>query len=549
MYARLRERPIGVKPEEDRLSYGENVVRVAAEHKAMAPLSFVLDGVIGGSTDQASAYAAVGAPAVEGLLRGESTTLVAFGATGAGKSYTLFGPPDLLSNPAGSSWQEWGILPRASHHLFSRASAVGGVEGLLGVGSTVSCSFMEIRDEKIHDLLGKGRDLHLRESAYHGVYVPSATKRLVEWEEDVMRALVLGLQKRSAVREDESMIQQSGGGGGSSRRFKEEATGCSHTIFTLMVSRKAPDGTIVESKLQLVDLGAAELPRPGSSATPSERSGQRKKPPLSGGGPLVASNLSLASLDKCIHSLADGPPGRQKPPSPGEPNPQNIPYRDSKLTWLLRDALGGGAGCRGVVHHTTFIAMCSAEPQYLPNSINSLRFAHRCRQARMWVPSESSLVSDLPELLNTIHEGDQEVIVVSDGGLHDHGPPSPEKHHDDRLRASSIGQGVTPLSPPLTGTLQAMQLGAEPDSDSSDDGDDEDSTQRDARLARSQEKADIEQKLAEARRAQPTVAASGPPPPVVGGVEQSDGWEELQSAHAHMLLLEARLAELSTPAH
>ena len=157
----------------------------------MAPLSFVLDGVIGGSTDQASAYAAVGAPAVEGLLRGESTTLVAFGATGAGKSYTLFGPPDLLSNPAGSSWQEWGILPRASHHLFSRASAVGGVEGLLGVGSTVSCSFMEIRDEKIHDLLGKGRDLHLRESAYHGVYVPSATKRLVEWEEDVMRALVL----------------------------------------------------------------------------------------------------------------------------------------------------------------------------------------------------------------------------------------------------------------------------------------------------------------------------------------------------------------------
>ena len=61
--------------------------------------------------------------------------------------------------------------------------------------------------------------------------------------------------------------------------------------------------------------------------------------------------------------------------------------------------------------------------------------------------------------------------------------------------------------------------------------------------------ADIEQKLAEARRAQPTVAASGPPPPVVGGVEQSDGWEELQSAHAHMLLLEARLAELSTPAH
>ena len=196
-----------------RLSHSERIVRVAAEHRAMAPLSFVLDGVIGGASDQAEAYAAVGASAVEGLLRGESTTLIAFGARGSGKSYTLFGPPDLLSNAAASSWQEWGLLPRASHHLFSRASAVGGVEGLLGPGSTVMCSFLEIRaDESIHDLLGKGKGgyggggygggggghgLRLRESASHGVHVPDATKRLVEWEEDVMRALVIGLQRRS----------------------------------------------------------------------------------------------------------------------------------------------------------------------------------------------------------------------------------------------------------------------------------------------------------------------------------------------------------------
>ena len=63
----------------------------------MAPLSFVLDGVMSTESDQAATYAAVGAKAVERLLQGESTTLIAFGDSGSGKSYTLFGPPDKMT--------------------------------------------------------------------------------------------------------------------------------------------------------------------------------------------------------------------------------------------------------------------------------------------------------------------------------------------------------------------------------------------------------------------------------------------------------------------
>eukprot|EP00966_Prymnesium_polylepis_P020604 473913-Prymnesium_polylepis.1 len=70
----------------------------------MAPLAFSLDAVLPPSADQEATYAAIGAPTVEGLLRGESTTLVALGAGRTGKTYTLFGPPALLSNPAGSAW-------------------------------------------------------------------------------------------------------------------------------------------------------------------------------------------------------------------------------------------------------------------------------------------------------------------------------------------------------------------------------------------------------------------------------------------------------------
>ena len=588
VYARLRARPAGVDERDDRLSHTERVVRVAAEHKAMAPLSFVLDGVIGGESDQASAYAAVGASAVEALLRGESTSLVAFGASGSGKSYTLFGPPDLLSNPSGSAWQEWGLLPRASHHLFSRASAVGGVEGLLGPGSTVSCSFLEVRDEQVHDLLGKGRDLRIRESARHGVHVPGATKRLVEWEEDVMRALVLGLQKRGADATDDAASSTWGGGGGGGSM-------CSHTVFTLTVSRRTADGRTVESRLQIVDLGSAEAPRPGTSRVAARQATQ-----------------SLAALDRCMQSLCDtGHAAAARPPTVGEPNPQQIPYRDSKLTWLMRDALGGAAGTPGVVHRTKFISVLSAEPTRLPASINSLRFAHRCRQARLWVPEEENGgLGDTPLRLTaapqTLAPPSPPIAPTTDGS-----PMARLSGRSSPPAASQLSRSATSLS---------MQLGPGPDSDSSDDGEEDTAEMGDAAATpatvpmavptavpttvptavpnappmhepiavdlanlsadlseRSKEKVELQHKLALVTaslgngvavsaahggiaplgrhvtghpiavtgqpiaigKAEEAVAPEAPP------IQSSDGWEELQSAHAHMLLLEARLAELS----
>ena len=622
VYARLRPMPPHVSsPRENRLSGSERIVRVSAEHPAMAPLSFVLDGVIGADATQEEAYAALGASAVERLLEGESSTLIAFGAEGAGKSYSLFGPPDLLSNPTGSAWQDWGLLPRASHHLFSRASAVGGIEGLVGPGSSVSCSFIEIADgagggqpHAIHDLLGKGRALRLRESAAHGVHVPGATTRLVEWEEDVMRALVIGLQKRS------------------------DAAATAHTLFTLTLHRRMDDGTTRDCALQVVDIGAAEPhPRPGSARPPADHAREK--------------NASLTALNRCINALAEGREASSKPPSPGEPNPQGIPYRDSYLTWLLRDALGGNAGelaagggaVGAPVHNTTFLVTCSPEPQRLPTTINSLRFAHRCRQARVWtlVPTDA----------------DEEVALLT-------GPETPFR---EGFREGSAAKGSTKggatrgatrgamggatrgamgggegyrrhlESPMLTGTMSSMRLGVDDASDSSDDEVGPDGTvvaapapthptrlfdQFDRRgsemtpaavgaatpnrpaavclaltppaqppggargspppsqpppgsapqlptpstahppistpppitvpaattpraidLAqlseRAKEELELRQRLA-AVQAQVQAEAASPPP-----IQSSDSWEQLQSAQAHMLLLEARLAELS----
>lgn len=586
VFARLQPtHESSVSSQESRLSHSDRVVKVAAEYAHMAPLSFVLDGVLGPTSDQAAAYASLCAEATEGLLRGESATLIAFGAPGTGKTHTLFGPTSHLSNAANTSaWQEWGLLPRASHHLFTRASAVGGVEGLFGHGATVTCTFLEVTDDAIYDLLGKnGRPLRLRESAKLGVHVPEATQRLVEWEEDVMRALLIGLQNRADAGH-RTPSSRSGAGGGA------------HAIFTLTVSvRVGASGEMQHSSLQLVDLGAAETHRPGSgNGTGSGGTGGTVgKPPA---------NMSLSALNTCINALAESTAFSSTLPSTTNPNPQGIPYRDSKLTWLLRDALGGDAIGAARPMQTVFIACCGAEPGKLPHSINSLRFAQRCRQARVWVADASPAPPSTPPL--ALQQRSPAADVVSPGassvatsppGSAANGLATPPRSVAKRMRDAEIGGGgishFLRSSPPSRGAdsreMMASSLGVNlsgpvnvspSDEDVSSDEEGESpptphpkpmhlrSAERKTRgdadpddnlpSSHAAEAAILLEKLA-AVQAQQTaserstvrsmieatlaaeMAESATP---LGG----EGFLALQSAHAHMVLLEARLAELAT---
>jgi hypothetical protein len=563
----------------------------------MAPLSFVLDGVLGPTSDQAAAYASLCAEATEGLLRGESATLIAFGAPGTGKTHTLFGPTSHLSNAANTSaWQEWGLLPRASHHLFTRASAVGGVEGLFGLGATVTCTFLEVTDDAIYDLLGKnGRPLRLRESAKLGVHVPEATQRLVEWEEDVMRALLIGLQNRADAGH-RTPSSRSGAGGGA------------HAIFTLTVSvRVGASGEMQHSSLQLVDLGAAEAHRPGSgSGTGSGGAGGTVgKPPA---------NTSLSALNTCINALAESTAFSSTLPSTTNPNPQGVPYRDSKLTWLLRDALGGDAIGAARPMQTIFVACCGAEPGKLPHSINSLRFAQRCRQARVWVADASPAPPSTPPL--ALQQRSPAADVVSPGASSvatsppdtaasppdsaAYGLATPPRSAAKRMRDAEIGGGgishFLRSTPPSRGAdsreMTASSPGVMPsgpsgavyvspfDEDVSSDEEGESpptSPPKPMHLRSAEQKttggadpvdnfampsshaaeaAVLREKLTTVQAQQmgserPTVrsmieatlaaeAAESATP--LGG----EGFVALQSAHAHMVLLEARLAELAT---
>lgn len=305
-----------------------------------------------------------------------------------------------------------------------------------------------------------------------------------------MRALVLGLKSASP-----------GPSSLSTSLSSSSPSSSSHLIFSLHLTRRMRDGAVKESCLQTVDLGSAVslqqqqqlLLQDQESGGAAAATGNTRRTRANVKAVTVKANVSLAALDRCVDALADATPTNARAPSLGEPNPQGIPYRDSKLTWLLRDALGGAAGQALV--RTTFVGVCTAEPQQLPNAINTLRFAHRCRQARMWVTREDqqalfAIQDQLPpslqqpqsaatpatlQLLDKVHAtgGDDAVSSSSSGGTSApskaSGGAKRRQHHDHKQQAP------LPSSPELmSSTMSAMKLGPdESDSTSSSESEDD----------------------------------------------------------------------------
>lgn len=235
-----------------------------------------------------------------------------------------------------------------------------------------------------------GRNLGVRETMARGVHVPNATVAPILDEEDILRAIVVGLDRRGAAPCAHGGVNGGVNGGAHA--------GKGHVIFTLSVrARKAAarnaaarnepggdpigvGGLLPESRLQLVDLGNL-----GSDET-------RSRSIL--GGKRGEANRSFTALTRCLAAMVDAAPtlGSDECRTPRAPT---VPYRDSKLTWLLRDALGGGIAEAGV-HlrafarnrnggmRTTLLACCATDTHALPATINTLRFAQRCRHASVW---------------------------------------------------------------------------------------------------------------------------------------------------------------------
>ncbi|CAK9190666.1 unnamed protein product [Sphagnum troendelagicum] len=275
---------------------------------------FQFDAVMPATALQVDVYNTAARPVVLDVLNGYNGTIMAYGQTGAGKTYTL---SDKLS-----TWGEItaveGIIPRSAAEIFERADSDQDYE------YHVSMSYIQIYMEQIQDLLRpESCNMQIREGD-NGVYVSGIEEIQVKSVEDCMKLLILGDRNRCFAFTKLNAH--------SSR---------SHVIVILTVEKKAK---VLVGKLFLVDLAGSErLKRSGSEGLRASEA--------------MSVNLSLTCLGKCISARAD-------------PNITHVPFRDSKLTRLLQESLGGNAKTSLVIN----IAPCS---EYLQESLSSLHFGSR----------------------------------------------------------------------------------------------------------------------------------------------------------------------------
>jgi len=290
---------------------------------------FELDGALAEGASQEDVYKEVGRPIVEAVLQGYNGTIFTYGQTGSGKSYCLFGP--------GFEYPELhGIAPRAAAELLGRLGGAGSAAAS-AEGCVLRCSFFEIYQEKMRDLLGTaGRTLRVREDPRDGPVVEGLAATRVTKVSEVMRALKMGNSRRKV---------------GST--CMNDRSSRSHGIFVMRWEEPAgagpgQEGLALSGRLTLVDLAGSE--RVSKSRSVGETLEEAKK-----------INTSLTALGKVVDALASGR--------------SHVPYRDSMLTRVLEESLGGN--CR-----TTILVAASASAQHREETLSALRFGTRARKVQ-----------------------------------------------------------------------------------------------------------------------------------------------------------------------
>ncbi|XP_026182746.1 kinesin-like protein KIF21A [Mastacembelus armatus] len=324
--------------------------------------AFTYDYVFDIDTQQDPIYTHCTERLIEGCFEGYNATIFAYGQTGSGKTYTMGTGFDVNIGV-----DELGIIPRAVNHLFrgiEERTRAATEQGRPVPEFKINAQFLELYNEEVLDLFDSTRDIEARkqksnikihEDANGGIYTVGVTTRTVTSAAEMMQCLKLGALSRTTA-STQMNVQ-------SSR---------SHAIFTIHLcqvrvcppdnsdnatdNRLANDSTINEfetltAKFHFVDLAGSErLKRTGAT-------GDRAKEGIS-------INCGLLALGNVISALGD----RSK-------RSTHVPYRDSKLTRLLQDSLGGNS-------QTVMIACISPSDRDFMETLNTLKYANRARNIK-----------------------------------------------------------------------------------------------------------------------------------------------------------------------
>ncbi|XP_058130622.1 kinesin-like protein KIF3A [Anopheles ziemanni] len=286
------------------------------------PKIYYFDNVFGEDSTQIDLYVDTARPIVDKVLEGYNGTILAYGQTGTGKTYTMSGNPE--------SPQTKGIIPNTFAHIFGHIA-----RGKENQKFLVRVSYMEIYNEEVRDLLGKelNKSLEVKERADIGVFVKDLSGYVVHNADDLDNIMKLGNKNRVV---------------GATKMNSESSR--SHAIFSITVESSETDEAgrqyVRMGKLQLVDLAGSER------QSKTQSSGLRLKE-------ATKINLSLSVLGNVISALVDG-------------KSTHIPYRNSKLTRLLQDSLGGNS-------KTVMCASVSPADSNYVETISTLRYACRAK--------------------------------------------------------------------------------------------------------------------------------------------------------------------------
>uniref|UniRef100_A0A8C2SPL0 Kinesin-like protein n=1 Tax=Coturnix japonica TaxID=93934 RepID=A0A8C2SPL0_COTJA len=280
---------------------------------------------------QKQVYRDIGEEMLQHAFEGYNVCIFAYGQTGAGKSYTMMGKQEK---------DQQGIIPQLCEDLFSRINDTTNDN----MSYSVEVSYMEIYCERVRDLLNpknKG-NLRVREHPLMGPYVEDLSKLAVTSYNDIQDLMDSGNKARTVAATN-----------------MNETSSRSHAVFNIIFTQKRHDAetditTEKVSKISLVDLAGSE--RADSTGAKGTR--------LKEGANI---NKSLTTLGKVISALAEMNKKKKKT--------DFIPYRDSVLTWLLRENLGGNS-------RTAMVAALSPADINYDETLSTLRYADRAKQIR-----------------------------------------------------------------------------------------------------------------------------------------------------------------------
>ena len=317
--------------------------------RGMDQKTFTFDYVATQDSEQSVLFERIARPITESCLQGYNGSIFAYGQTGSGKTFTIQGPTMMIhgeetligaSNATDASMHEMrGIMQRSFEHLFEcmenqkLESAKQGIE----LQFLVKTSYLEIYNEQIMDLLDpQSYNLHIREDIKKGVYVESLNEETVTGVKDMMNLTTRGARNRHV---------------GSTLMNKESSR--SHSVLTTTIESKTmnDDGVwqMKSSRFHIIDLAGSE--RSKNTQAVGER--------LKEAGMI---NKSLTALGIVINSLVEISEGKNR----------HVHYRDSKLTFLLRDSLGGNS-------KTVIIANVTSAAISVGETLSTLKFAQRAK--------------------------------------------------------------------------------------------------------------------------------------------------------------------------